>query len=272
MKPLILYKYRQVNELSINALEQGKVWYSIPERLNDPNDVAITWEKDFTAKQIVREFIMNRDKGTPVEGKLKIDELVERYLREGYGYKKILEKIDELFMPVDKKTQRELLQDTLYYNQILFSKMGVFSLSEDPLNTLMWSHYSDSHKGFCLGFECHATNVLGQYANKIEYVEQINLPQIAAFSMNNNDDEIFLELAHKKSKDWSYEKEWRVIKPKGDSLYFYPGMLIEVILGLNAKIEDELKIREAVTKSGYNPIYKRVVKRDKNLQFMLEDC
>ena len=162
MKPLILYKYRQVNELSVNALEQGKMWYSVPKKLNDPHDVTISWEKNFTAKQIVNDFVMNRDKGIPLEGQTSMGELVKKYLKEGYGYKKILDMLDELFMHIDKKTQRELLQDTLYYNEILLSKMGILSLSEESLNTLMWAHYANSHKGFCMGFECHETNVLGQ--------------------------------------------------------------------------------------------------------------
>jgi hypothetical protein len=190
----------------------------------------------------------------------------------GYGYKKILDIIDETLMPVDKKSQRELLQDVLYYNEVLFSNMGVLSLSEESLNSLMWAHYADSHRGFCLGFECHETNVLGQYSNKVEYVEQIKLPEIVAFSMEKDQDDILLTIAHTKSKEWEYEKEWRVLKPKGDSLYPYPGRLLEVILGLNLKNEDELMIREAVDKSGYNPKFKRVCKEEKSFKFALIDC
>lgn len=32
------------------------------------------------------------------------------------------------------------------------SSVGIFSLSENPCNELMWSHYAASHKGIALGF------------------------------------------------------------------------------------------------------------------------
>jgi Protein of unknown function (DUF2971) len=33
---------------------------------------------------------------------------------------------------------------------------GVLSLAEDPLSCLMWSHYSDSHRGFCIEYDFDA--------------------------------------------------------------------------------------------------------------------
>jgi len=32
------------------------------------------------------------------------------------------------------------------------SKLGIFCASKSYMNTLLWSHYGDSHKGICLGF------------------------------------------------------------------------------------------------------------------------
>lgn len=174
-------------------------------------------------------------------------------------------------MPIDKKTQRELLQDVLYYNEVKFSALGVLSLSELPDNQLMWAHYADSHKGFCLGFENHQTNVIGQYGLPVDYVEKMPKPNIASFAMDAAGEVVQL-IAYTKSKDWAYEKEWRVLKQEGNHLYPFPGRLVEVIFGLNMTAMDEGKVREAVIKSEYRPIFKRARKSENSFELLLEDC
>lgn len=55
---------------------------------------------------------------------------------------------------------------------------GVLSLTERNDSILMWSHYSDSHKGFCIGFnsmpEC-------KLAREVRYVENIDKFYLQAF-------------------------------------------------------------------------------------------
>ena len=267
-QPKHLYKYRVANDLSLDALKRGLVWYSKPEGLNDPHDVSARWQKDFTDKEIVEDYLMMREVGTPVSG---IADEVKKLLSKGWSYKKILKYFDDLFMPVDRKPQRELLQDVLYYNEVMFSAMGVLSLSEDPLHQLMWAHYSDSHKGFCLGFENHETNIIGQYGSEVNYFKKMPKPNIRGFQKGGGG-EVINMIAYSKSLDWKYEKEWRILKQTGNNLYSYPGKLSEVILGLKISSEDEDKVRNAVTESGYAPLYKRVVKNDGQYDISFVEC
>lgn len=266
--PPVLYKYRSTNPLSLDALANGSVWYSKPGALNDPNDVAARWEKNFTAKEILEDYVMKRENGSPVKG---IASFIQGLLDKGQSHEAVLKRIDKMFMPVDKKTQRELLQDVLYYNEVMFSAFGVLSLSELPDNHLMWAHYADSHKGFCLGFENHETNIIGQHGHPVEYVDKMPKPSIASFAMDAGGEVIEL-IAYTKSKDWAYEKEWRVLKQEGNRLYPYPGRLVEVILGLNTPTVDEEKIREAVMRSEYRPIFKRIRKPPNDFGLLVEDC
>jgi len=252
----------------LHALASGSVWYPKPGALNDPNDVAARWDKNFTAKEILEDYVMKRESGSPVNG---IASYVQNLLDKGQSHEAVLKHIDKLFMPVDKKTQRELLQDLLYYNEVMFSDFGVLSLSESPDNHLMWAHYADSHKGFCLGFENHETNIIGQYGHPVDYVEKMPKPTIQSFAMDAGGEVIHL-VAYTKSRDWAYEKEWRVLKQEGNRLYPYPGRLVEVILGVNMAAEAEVKIREAVLKSEYRPIFKRIKKKENAFDLSLEDC
>lgn len=266
--PQVLYKYRTVNSLSLDALANGSVWYPKPGALNDPNDVAARWQRNFTAKEILEDYVMKRENGSPVAG---IASYIQGLLDKGQSHETVLKHIDKLFMPVDKKTQRELLQDVLYYNEVMFSAFGVLSLSELPDNHLMWAHYADSHKGFCLGFENHETNIIGQYGHAVDYVEKMPKPSIASFAMDAGGEVIHL-IAYTKSKDWAYEKEWRVLKQEGNRLYPYPGRLIEVVLGLNISASDEMKVREAVMQSEYRPVFRRIRRQENEFSLLLEDC
>lgn len=92
------------------------------------------------------------------------------------------------------------------------ANFGVLSLTETPDNLLMWSHYGDSHKGVVLGFdESHpffqGDEVVSGLSrlNKVEYSQK---RPILSISTQNNP-KVFL----RKSVDWSYEREWRLIRP-----------------------------------------------------------
>lgn len=266
--PKILYKYRAVNSFSLDALASGSVWYSKPAALNDPHDVALRWEKNFTAREILEEYVMKRESGSPITG---IASYIRGLLDKGQNPESVLKHVDKLFMPVDKRTQRELLQDVLYYNEAIFSNLGVLSLSELPDNHLMWAHYADSHKGFCLGFENHETNIIGQYGDVVNYEEKMPKPSIASFAMDAGSDVVNL-IAYTKSKDWEYEKEWRILKQEGNELYPYPGRLVEVIFGLNITPTDEVKVRDAIAQSEYRPTFRRTKRQANEFALMFDDC
>lgn len=267
MSENILYKYRQVDDLSLDALKKGQLWYSKPSGLNDPHDVAPRWKKSFTDKEVIEDYVLLRFNAESSEDK-SVEKYIKKLLAKGWSHTRILKKIDDMFMSVDGKTQRAMLQDVLYYNETLFESLGVLSLSEDPIHSVMWGAYSNSHQGFCLGLEYHETNVLGQYANKIKYLEKMPIPSIALFAQNAGDD-VISQIAFTKSKEWEYEKEWRILKTEGNGLYPYPGKLIEVILGLNMSEEDELKIKSAIKESGYTPQFLKVKKNEEEFGFKL---
>lgn len=95
-----------------------------------------------------------------------------------------------------------------YYDQ----RFGIFSLSETHNNLLMWAHYADNHKGVVIGFDeehpffngteiAHSTPRL----NRVEYN-----PKRPVLSLTTrNTPQVFL----RKSPEWSYEREWRLIRP-----------------------------------------------------------
>jgi len=88
----------------------------------------------------------------------------------------------------------------------MYSKYGIISLAENPLNILMWSHYS-KNKGFLIIFKTDRlpVNLFGpfpiNYSSKFEKLDLKKYNQYLRFLYETN----------VKSDIWELEDEWRYI-------------------------------------------------------------
>lgn len=163
------------------------------------------------------------DQNIIAESKLKDDPfsfLGEHILRkQGYSDSEIV-----IFLEVLQKAVMENLQiNTKNRLKLMQDSMRVCSFCESSNQLLMWSHYADSHQGFCIEYDIEtwerddvrkqllfpviyqtnfydSTNHLLNYIQKSEFN---NLYPIIAGST--------------KSKHWEYEQEWRFIIQMGNS-------------------------------------------------------
>lgn len=88
--------------------------------------------------------------------------------------------------------------------RLSLGKYRICSFSATNNNPLIWSHYSDSHQGFCLIFD--ADNDLFGKALKVEY--QDDYPRL---DFTEEDDlKVLKKSMLVKFSDWAYEKEYRL--------------------------------------------------------------
>ncbi|MGQ4596101.1 DUF2971 domain-containing protein [Raoultella ornithinolytica] len=119
----------------------------------------------------------------------------------------------------------------------MMSKYGIVCLTPNPDNFLMWSHYSASHTGFCIGFDDDFVRTIGDVAlaGSVQYRENVPL-----FNFFTDPKE---EFAHKifftKHNCWSYENEYRVICDPQGIKKFDKSFIREVILGSHVSYELE---------------------------------
>lgn len=89
--------------------------------------------------------------------------------------------------------------------------LGVLSLSARWNSILMWSHYSDFHKGYCVGFYEEKLRVSGLFGKggPVNYNPENDIPTIepGEHTMEKG----FIE-THTKSFEWKYEEEYRLVK------------------------------------------------------------
>lgn len=83
---------------------------------------------------------------------------------------------------------------------------GVFCLSDNPNNILMWQHYADEHKGIVVEFETEADTDFFHQLLEVEYVQ--NPPVL-------NDSMAVKDLIKCKSCEMKHEREWRVFGFRG---------------------------------------------------------
>ena len=91
---------------------------------------------------------------------------------------------------------------------------GVYSLSKNFTDELLWAHYANSHEGFCIEYDLDTLVYFGRndyFSFDVAYSD--HPPKLKIDDMLKLDDKVgFIQkLIGVKSKKWAYEKETRVI-------------------------------------------------------------
>jgi hypothetical protein len=157
---------------------------------------------------------------------------------------------------IEKKISDPFLRDETKLGEIdeairtkHLNQVGIYCLSADPTQILMWSHYAESHHGCCLEF---STAQMPFYVSRpVQYPPSYPDFNYLQLWKSGNRQEIVKALLFTKSKLWKYEQEWRVLEFKGPrKLYSYePGALTGIIFGHWMNQEDKDSIRRLTEKS-----------------------
>ena len=190
-----LYKYYAYNEYSLSVLINKEIWVSKPESFNDPFDCRIDLE-DSTDEKLSKKLL----------GNISLDpkkfDTVKHYASKGVNSLK----------------------------EIWLKKAGIFSMSENCENILMWSHYADEHRGFCVEFVRNADNELGniEITGPINYSKKYN--KVAIIDSNDELNKSFVDdYFYTKAIDWLYEGEWRSIYHVGGRTRPMPSAISSII-------------------------------------------
>ncbi len=263
------YKYRDISKRTEEIIIKKKIWLAKPDTLNDPFECNIP---KFTAKQLLKheeEIMGNQLSGFIWQANTDLDNGAMFFNLKGKEIKRLLKRIQKanniqrkykiannLFKEVgatgfsSPKGQVKALDS-------LLDNIGIFSLSENPLSKLMWSHYSANHEGIAFGFVAITDSDLAddEYFQPINYSDEplnLDLSKGMMNGLTYYQDEsgklkskAFVQIKDKqvqkilftKTKDWAYEKEWRYMRQEFGN-YDLPGKLTRIIFGLKCKDEN----------------------------------
>ncbi|MBN3348292.1 hypothetical protein CF050_15760 [Clostridium botulinum] len=235
--PKKLYKYRMFNDSSIENLKNNTLWFNLPKNFNDPYDFGVFMSND----GIIR-YNINKDK--------EFKEIYDKYMEIYKENSTILKSMGDIVNPIidnDKGKLKQMFED-------FRDHICICSLSEVNDSLLMWSHYTNSHSGFCIEYDFTQINNVCSELHPVFYDNKII--DITQYYKYKNQD-LFKVAILNKSTEWSYENEWRIVEynsitegmsinvPKPIALYFGCNMLPEHICMLS-EIADKLNIDKYV--------------------------
>jgi hypothetical protein len=266
-------------------VRRGTLWAALLQSFNDPFDCtcAILDENKQHTMRVMREFvndqmgIVRREVAGRRRDRFGFSRTLMRDLLKQFERAKandeaiaaLFHRLDHIlpeawraFVPAHA---RQLLEQTL-------NTVGVVSLSARRDSLLMWAHYADSHRGYCLGFDQaqfvkHALCRPVIYSRAFPDVKLQNVAFRRKFKLGRGlgrhhrmadsamtsipfNDETLLHVIYAKAEHWAYEQEWRVLVEQGGVEIPYPAPLREVIFGVRCSPELKGVIIRAVPAGG----------------------
>ena len=225
--PSSLYKYYSDTELCLNSIQNNQIWYSAPCNFNDVFDCDISIDD----KKVFNEAL-----------KLFPD---KRGIRPGSNAWKNFRLTMNQQLRVLRATFEELRKTT-----------GVSCFSELNDSLLMWAHYANNHRGICVEYDLIEVNRVTQFT-AIPVIYSDERPCFRFFdpkSIEKDTYRLFIHSLTSKSPEWSYEKEWRIVRAQGACGENWKidkrGALLKmiqpssIILGCAAQTEFEQKVKD----------------------------
>ena len=206
--PASIFKYEPFTVQSLKNLKTQTIYFGPPKNFNDPYDCAITAS--------IRSLSAN-----------ELDKVKNHLLTDGEmssSQKQELENTDPSKLAEILESIIARLVDSERHG-LLVSK-GVSCFSETNDNLLMWSHYANRCRGFCLEFDTRRE----PFHKLRKVIYQDTMPEIDPLPMMlKNDYTQMVDLFCTKSQHWSYEREWRAIHKHAGTAYTYKKETLKAI-------------------------------------------
>ncbi len=217
--PKSLFKYRICNKKSFKSLKENCLYSSNPSEFNDPfdstfscfilqsNNVGFDFE-DYGKNKLFYYFFKKNYL-------IKVNDIHFLNFINSENFKKNIKD----YVPNEEKIffKKKNFKDDI--TSFINSHFFIQCFSEVKDSVLMWGHYANAHKGFCIEYD---VNNLIKIENKNKGLYPIfyshDLPDfnqnLFNFLSNKKVDNfynlIFLSLV--KYNNWEYEKEWRYVE------------------------------------------------------------
>jgi hypothetical protein len=128
----------------------------------------------------------------------------------------------------------------------------ILSMTSDPGNFAMWTHYADDHKGICIGYiidneALKKENIKCErviYSKFLPYIDDLVYPY--DFKKDNILWKDIRKLIFYKLINWKYEEEWRLVKKLDEAKSLHIGEISHILCGYKCTQEIVDKIRNEV--------------------------
>ena len=243
--PQYLYRFRPINEYLDDIISNNQLWFSKPVDFNDPFDCNITIDTNNTNLEISKYI---NDQVSAKEPNLDYDTI--KRMREVFS---------------DPNHRKKIMEQS---RQKAVKSMGICCFTKGWNNILLWSHYTNSHKGVALKFNLNIDPHFFLVPGNVIYPSDNKYPIYNHLRDSYKD--LLIKLMITKSNIWSYEEEVRVMKNTSGNHTFKKECLAEVVFGVKCSESDIDHIKKLLFDKGYvNVSFKKAVLNDNEFSLKL---
>ena len=206
-----VFKYRGGDESifirDLESLEKDTFWSPTINRLNDPCE-GLVFHEDLLSQIDLTAGLL------------------------GKGSVEVANSVD-----VVKQSLKELIEKK--------DSAGVYSLSKDCTDELLWAHYANSHEGFCIEYELDTLVYFGRndyYIFDVKYSDHPPFLNINDMLKINDKVSFIQKLIGIKSKRWAYEKEVRLVTSAAGLQHYDYRAVKAIYFGLRMSEERKQKV------------------------------
>jgi len=216
--PCSLFKYRAFDQYAIQTLIDGKIWLADPKSFNDPFDCMCYIDR----KHSDEELLAHLNDCAQSRGDTRQFTL-EDIPQERLDYERGLDELEEGVR-----------------------NAGIFCLAATPFEPLMWAHYADGHRGFCIEYERRADNDLGSTGCSWVTYDDPTFPVFRGLDYFRQGMDVLQRILTHKARSWDYEHEWRLMRmwkgSPGERSYRLNARILSITFGIRMPRRDELTI------------------------------
>nr|VFJ61660.1 MAG: Protein of unknown function (DUF2971) [Candidatus Kentron sp. DK] len=235
-QPRKVYRYQGFGSLTLQALCHDELYFADPADFNDPLDcqpvVKANSDRD-TLRQLVTEFVKRRTvaetlaalKNAKLVGEKatahakRLGEQAARDVLANIRYNATNPMYEEEGGMNVEEAEHWILTQEIEQELLRRYDRGVCCFSTLVDNPLLWSHYADQHRGFCIGYSLN--RVSKPRLNRVVYGgDRTVKTSLIAKAIIDNDPEartlLDRDVLLRKAYPWRYEREWRLLGDRGD--------------------------------------------------------
>lgn len=285
--PPFLLKFYSPKSYNFASVERGEIFLASPASFNDPYDCKLTFNREDILKRYLSDWIYQNCKNLEYD-EIKTDSFDWNDSHTLWrtkdpspichrdDYRTTIEeallgllcKKEYDFRQIVNKRIKNLLTDAHSFIDDLAktTNIGVscFCNCENPYNidqtNLMWSHYAQNHKGFCVMY-CFNETITGKpllsdvfktlipvkYTKHRIFIPKMIILRYLKKRLTSVDKQNILDrIGHSlitKSTVWKYENEWRLISQKVKETIPFP-YAAAIFIGCNADKGDRKRLKQ----------------------------
>ncbi|GFZ80321.1 hypothetical protein GCM10011531_07930 [Aquaticitalea lipolytica] len=166
-----------------------------------------------------------------------------------------------------KKTESFIkVKDALENLMKQLEKVGIYSLSKTYNNELLWAHYGNSHKGFCIEYDLEL--LTKNYKHNFSVIYNNKIPEIGIEDIAIKSNDLIKKMFGYKYEKWIYEKEYRIITDDfGINNYYYQSVK-SIYFGLNMSLNQKNELMNRLKGRGIK--YFQMIQLPKTYKFEAE--